>query len=548
MAPEKTIMQRWQALDAKRTAKLYKSRLCSAITIPTILPMQSISGEIALAQQYSSVQSRGVTSLASKILSVLIPLNDTPFFSFGLKNGKEPTIEIQEYLAKLALQVYKKLVSNNLREVAYLAMQHLIIVGDVMIIMENDYSFRIIRLDQFVIRRDVSGAIKEVIYLEFIPPSNKDPIDGYSFQSGVTPQPGYTTVYIRCCRGDDNSWKIEKEVDNEIIDSGFYDVLPFVFLRWTAMAGEDYGRSHVEDIYADISSLESYTRAMKQGMSAGSTFFMGIDPAGITEVDDLSTAQNGQWVAARKQDVYVISPGETMKPQMTAVSMAVETMRKEVGSGFLLQTASMPTGDRVTATAIRAIGNELETILGGTFSAIAREFMVPVIERTIYLMLQSGDIDPNMAGQFDNKNGILNIEILTGLQSLSKESDLQRLMQMGEMIRNLPPEAIASFKWESYAHALIYSLGFDPENWVKTKEEQEKEAAAAQAAMEAAEQKKMMGQAAANIAQDAAKQQVEQHGTESLTPELMQQSMGGLGQAMNAGQSMMNPQQQGPPI
>ena len=72
------------------------------------------------------------------------------------------------------------------------------------------------------------------------------------------------------------------------------------------MAGEDYGRSHVEDIYADISSLESYTRAMKQGMSAGSTFFMGIDPAGITEVDDLSTAQNGQWVAARKQDVYVI--------------------------------------------------------------------------------------------------------------------------------------------------------------------------------------------------------------------------------------------------
>ena len=87
MNQEKTIKDRWLTLHNKRTTKLDKSRACAAITVPTLLPYQSMTGEDNLFQTYSSVQSRGVTSLASKILSVLIPLNDTPFFSFGLKNG-----------------------------------------------------------------------------------------------------------------------------------------------------------------------------------------------------------------------------------------------------------------------------------------------------------------------------------------------------------------------------------------------------------------------------------------------------------------------------
>jgi hypothetical protein len=107
MNSEKTIKDRWFTLNAKRESKLNKARACSALTVPTLLPYQSLSGEDNLLQTYSSVQSRGVTSLASKILSVLIPLNDTPFFSFGLKNGREPDAEVGEYLNKLSFQVYK---------------------------------------------------------------------------------------------------------------------------------------------------------------------------------------------------------------------------------------------------------------------------------------------------------------------------------------------------------------------------------------------------------------------------------------------------------
>lgn len=531
MKSEKTIKDRWLTLHNKRNSKLNKARSCSALTVPTLLPYQSISGEDNLLQTYSSVQSRGVTSLASKILSVLIPLNDTPFFSFGLKNGTEPSAEIGEYLNKLSFQVYKKLISNNLREISYLAIQHLIVIGDVLLVMENDYSFRVIRLDQFVVRRDVNGSVKEFIYLEFISPSNEEDASAYDFLSGEEKQAGFKTVYIRVSQTEEGNWEVQKELEGTVIDSGYYDVIPFIILRWASVAGEDYGRSHVEDIYSDIKTLESYSRAMIQGMAAGSTFFMGVDPAGITEIDDLSVAQNGQWVGARKQDVFVISPGETIKPQIQACSAAVDSLRKEVGQGFLLQTASMPTGDRVTATAVRAVGNELETILGGTFSAIARDFMVPLIRRTIYLMIENNEIDQRMAQQFDAQNGILNIEILTGLQSLSRESDITKLLQMGEMVRNLPPEAASSFKWEAYARALITSMGFDANNWVRSAEEIQAQQQQLMKQKQQIEQQNMFAQGAANAMSGAAQEDLTATGGQNIPPEMAQQAM-----------QMMNPQ------
>ena len=270
-------------------------------------------------------------------------------------------------------------------------------------------------------------------------------------------------------------------------------------------------------------------------MAAGSTFFMGVDPSGITEIDDLSVANNGQWVAARKNDVFVISPSETMNAQLQVSASAVDSMRKEVGQGFLLQTAAMPTGDRVTATAIRAIGNELETVLGGTFSAIARDFMLPIIRRTLYLMIENNEIDQRMKEQFDEENGILNVEILTGLQSLSRESDLTKLLQMGEMVRNLPPDAAQSFKWEAYARALILSLGFDPDNWVKSAKEIQAEKEKAMQMQQQMEMQKMFAQGAANAMGGAAQQDLQNTGGTNIPPEVGQQAMQLLGNSLGGG-------------
>jgi hypothetical protein len=84
---EKTIAERYRALDSLRHATIERARDCARLTVPSLLPPEGWTEEHSLYIPFSSVSSRGVTSMASRILSALLPLNDAPFFRFELKSG-----------------------------------------------------------------------------------------------------------------------------------------------------------------------------------------------------------------------------------------------------------------------------------------------------------------------------------------------------------------------------------------------------------------------------------------------------------------------------
>ena len=524
-----SIKERFRELDSRRTRKLERSRYVASLTVPTVLPPAGWTNEEQLPQPFSSVPARGVVGMASRMLSAMLPVNDAPFFKFTLTPGTEPDPEINSYLEAMSAQVYRKIGSKNLRETIFQALQHLIVVGDSLVIMEDNFSFRVIRFDHFVLRREVTGEPKEIIYLEFVASSNDEEVeDNFRAQySADYASEGYEVIYNRLTKEEDSDeWFVERERDDQIFETGSYKVFPIIPLRWSTIAGENYGRSHCEDIAGDIQSLEAFTEASQEGMAAASTFWMGVDPAGITEIDDLAGQSNGSWVAARQQDVVTLSPAQTMNPQIQATFQAVETMRREIGQAFLLDSASIPSGDRVTATAVRRIGQELETVLGGAFSSIARELFVPIVERAVFLMLENGEIDQRLQDQFF-EDGVLKVEIITGLQALSRDTDLMKLMQLGEMMRNLPQEAMQTFKFEEYGRAIVTALGFDASNWIRTEQDIKEEQAEQQRQMMAMQQQQ---QAAAGVAQgvtQAAMQDIEQTGGAGI-----QQAMGDVSRMM----------------
>jgi len=525
---EQTLAERFRTLDGRRQYRIDLARKCASLTIPSVLPPRGWTEDTALPQPYSSIASRGVTAMASRMLSALMPLNDTPFFKFALKTGAEATPEIKTYLETLSYQVYNKIVSHNLRETIFQALQHLIIVGDVLTIMDDDFSFKNLRCDQYTVQRNVHGKVIELIHLEYIP---IDPLDESVDQAGSSSleyRHGYKTLYCQYILDEDGSgWYGRKEdEDGEVVMEGEYKVLPLIPLRWYGIIGENYGRSHCEDILGDLTSLENYTQAHIEGMAAASTFWIGVDPGGLTEIDDIASANNGTFVPARQTDVFCISPANTLNPQIASTQGAVQEMRTEVAEAFLMTRGALPTGDRVTATAVRMIGSELETVLGGAFSSIARDLMEPIVKRAVFIMLDTGDIDERMTEQFYDKDGTLNIEIVTGLQALSKDSDLQKLMQMGEMVRNLPPQALQTFRWDAYSKALISSLGFDPRMWVKSEEEiMQEQQMAQQQAMQAQMQQQAGGaitNGVVNTASQAAQQDLQQTGGQNIGAVLQQ--------------------------
>ena len=530
---EKTIEERFRILDSLRTAKLDRARGCASLTLPELLPPQGYSESEQLDPPYSSIPARGVNALASRMMSALLPLNDLPFFRFNSAGGDPPPLEAQEFLEGLAFQLHNKLMSKNIREVVYQALQQVLVLGDTLLILEDDMTFRTCRLDHYVVRRDYKGIPMEIIYIEHIAKAHSksafDSINSGGYSATGLAKKGYDIVYHRLCwMEEEKHWTSASESDGQIINEGIYKVSPVIPLRWQSITGENYGRSHVECNIGDIKSLESYTASLIEGLAAGSSFWMGVDPAGITALDDIATQPNGTWVAARQQDVFTLSPSATMNPQIQVTSTAVERMRQEVGRAFLMSGAAIPQGDRVTATAVRMVGQELEQVLGGVFSAIARDLLEPIVKRTFYLMVEDEEVDPRLKKQFESEKGVLDIDIVTGLQALSRESDRERLMQMGEMVRNLPPEAIQNFRWDAYASALVVSLGFDPRNWIRPQEEvQAEQAAQANAQQQAALASvaaQPMAQAAAQAGQGAMQDAIEQDPAAAL--QAAQQTLG----------------------
>jgi hypothetical protein len=527
-----TNADRFRILDSLRTSKLERSRFCSSLTIPSVLPPEGWNEQSQLPQPYSSISARGVTSMASRMLSALLPLNDAPFFRFELSSGIQPEIEIDSYLSNLSYQVYNKISSGNLRESIYQILQHLIVVGDVMVILEDDMNIRLIRIDRFVVRRNVNGDINEIIYKEYETIEGDQDDQDILFSSSLDSdnRPGYKSLYTRLTKSkEENIWKSVTEcVEGIVQNSGEFTVPNFIVLRWAGIAGENYGRSHCEDMIGDIKALEGFTEGLINGITASSIFWMAVDPTGMAEVDDINGTPTGGWISARPNEVHVVSPATTMNPQINHTQNGVNLLRQEIGRAFLLDSASIPQGERVTATAVRMIGQELEHVLGGAFSAIARDLMRPLVARVVFLMTTNGEVDERLEEMF-SKEGLLNVDIITGLQALSRDSDLQKLMQMGEMIRNLPEAAAMMFRWDQYGKALITSLGFNSELWIKSEEqvrEEQMKLAQAQGQVQSAQQNElMMNQAITGAVAQAAQQDISETGGAGIQ-QAMQQMQG----------------------
>ena len=61
-------------------------------------------------------------------------------------------------------------------------------------------------------------------------------------------------------------------------------------------------------------------------------------------------------------------------------------------------------------------------------------------------MVDEGEVDPRLEGEF-GENPVLNIDIVTGLQALSRESERERLMAMGEMVPTYR-QSCTNFRWD----------------------------------------------------------------------------------------------------
>lgn len=500
---KRSIETKWDVLDTDRAAALRRKRSHSEITIPSLLPRAGKAQNQELPVPYNGLTSEGINALAARLVSVVLPVGSLPVFEIFIDQqfvpeGKDTT-ELDTIMRRVELAVMNRLYLTNLRPQLFLLFKHLITIGDVLMVMLPNLDIRLHRFDEYTVKRTTEGTWREIIIRQMIDPELQEQrirdIPSQSQRRGSrgnpqsSPAREFEAIYDRMTReGEDTLVNFSREFRGSMFDNDKqFEVTTHMPLRWNAISGEDYGSSLVEDAFGDIRSLDGLSAGLIDGVALNSEYRWGVNPAGITEIEDLRQSANGDWVPAVDGDVFPMNFQHAA--QVSATLEAVTHREQRLGRRFLMNSAAQPTGERVTARQVTIIAQELEQALGGVLSMVNRDIMIPIIKRSIWTLSQEeSDVFPKEFGEFiKDRDSIIKLRIRTGLELLQREAEQEKLDVLLERIARLPEQAQNVFIWPGIARRIVTNIGLEPTGIVKTDEqvraEQEAEIQQTQALM-----------------------------------------------------------------
>ena len=489
----------FENLNSNRGVLLDRLYDFSELTIPGLLPRTGYTQNSQLPVPYSSMPARGITRLASRMVSALYPMNDVPFFELRLDLPVEPgqgtdPKGVYEVLGRIERRVSDKLSGTNLRSALYTAMQHIITVGDAMIEVTGDYTFAVHRVDNYAIRRRPDGEWWDMVvrtpvdstalpqYLLDAGYESKDRNPDDRFNTDIT---NTDAVFTHVKKEADGTSTYSLEFEGRVFETGVYDVCPFVPLGWNHIPGEDYHRGLIEENWSDVRALDGLSESLLDSVAANAEFRFGVNPAGLTEIEDIMNSENGSFVPAAPNDVFPIQLANQAQVGATQASVAMK--EQALGQVFLMNSASQPTGDRVTATQIRVIATELEQALGGVFGSVSRSFQRPIIRRVMLQMVRDGilvpegqDAQEEIENAILDQDGVMKIEVRSGLAALNREVENDKMMQVMQVAAQLPPQATESINWPGMMDRWLATFGIETAGIVKSQEQLQQEQAQAQ--------------------------------------------------------------------
>ena len=147
----------------------------------------------------------------------------------------------------------------------------------------------------------------------------------------------------------------------------------------------------------------------------------------------------------------------------TAAQLAAQ-IEKRILEAFLVM--NVRNAERVTAEEVRLTQLELEQSLGGLFSLLTVEFLVPYLNRTLLILQRSNQI-PRLP------KDVVRPKIVAGINSLCRGQYNESLTRiMATVAQTLGPEALVKFVNPSEAiQRLAAAQGIDVLNLIRTPEE-----------------------------------------------------------------------------
>ena len=475
----KNARQRYNELSSHREQFLDVAYDCAELTIPTLL-MRNEGDALYQSFQtpWQSVGAKGVTTLSSKLMLGLLPPS-TSFFKLQLDDSKlgveippEAKSELDLTFAKIERMIMESIAASTDRVQIFAALKHLVVTGNALVYMAQD-GMKVYPLNRYVVERDGNGSVVEIVTKERVSKKllglaelsdgpNDDEKGDYKGTKDVD-------VYT-CVKLNDNGWRWHQEANDTVLPDSIgkapKDKTPWLPLRFVTVDGEDYGRSRVEEFLGDLKSLEALMQAIVEGSAAAAKVVFTVSPSSVTKPASLANAGNGAIIQGRPDDIGVVQVGKTADFQ-TAYQM-INMLEKRLAEAFLV--LSVRQSERTTAEEVRMTQMELERQLGGLFSLLTTEFLIPYLNRKMHTLTRSKQIPSIPAG-------LMKPTIVAGINALGRGQDREALVQfITTVAQTMGPEALAQYMNPDEAiKRLAASQGIDILNLVKSMDERQAE-------------------------------------------------------------------------
>ena len=476
---------RYDHLSSNRNHFLDIAVECSELTLPYLIQRDEMRpSHKDLRQPWQSVGSKAVVTLASKLMLALLP-PQTSFFKLQIRDdklGTELPAEIRSELdlsfAKMERMVMDSIASSSDRVAVHQAIKHLVVGGNALMFMGKE-GIKHYPLNRYVVERDGNGNVIEIVTKELI---NKQLLPkefqelkqqqsvGSRYGSNADDVEIYTHVKL-----DNNRWVWHQEAFDKVIPKtdgkAPKDANPWLVLRFNSVDGENYGRGRVEEFLGDLKSLNALSQAMVEGSASAAKVVFVVSPSSTTKPQTIAQAGNGAIVQGRPEDIGVIQVGKTADFS-TALQM-MQTLERRILEAFLVLTVRQ--SERTTAEEVRLTQLELEQQLGGLFSLLTVEFLVPYLNRKLLVLSRNGQLPKY-------PKDLVTPTIVAGINALGRGQDRESLTAfISTIAQTLGPEALMKFiNPDEAIKRLAAAQGIDVLNLVKSVDDQQAEAEAAQ--------------------------------------------------------------------
>ena len=477
-----SAQQRYEALSSDRNQFLQTAIDASKLTLPYLIKQDEDNGSHkVLVNPYQSVGSKGVVTLASKLMLALLP-PQTSFFKLQLDETAflneeiEPQVrsELDLSFSKIERTMMEAIAASDDRVVVHQALKHLVVAGNALIFMAKD-KLKLYPLNRYVVDRDGLGNVIEIVtkerinkkIIEALVPDLKSIYDKHDETYAGTGQNNQCDVYTHVKR-DNNRFIWHQEVYGKIIPKSQgkapIDTNPWLALRFNTVDNEAYGRGRVEEFIGDLKSLDALSQAIIEGSAAAAKVVFTVAPSSTTKPSTLAKAGNGAIVSGRPDDIGVITVGK--QGDFGTAYQMIQTIEKRLAEAFLI--LQVRNSERTTAEEVRMTQMELEQQLGGLFSLLTVDFLVPYLNRKLSIFQRNGDI-PRLPSK------LVKPTIVAGVNALGRGQDRESLnMFMQTIAQTMGPEAITKYiNPEEVIKRLAASQGIDVLNLVRGMEEVE---------------------------------------------------------------------------